>query len=149
MMRHISPTDEEITAAETNGVTPSLPVDTVRYLEFLTPKGNIARINYPNFFEAPTTDKAAVRAWLKNISDQQWNAIITRENTTAYTPNAPAIEALLVTGSIPTSPIDWNILISDESIDMILRARNWLTPDVTTKYKTAIETSLSYSHEYP
>ena len=32
---------------------------------------------------------------------------------------------------------------------MILRARNWLNPDVTKKYKQAVETSLSYSHEYP
>ncbi len=37
-LKHISPTDEEISAAEQNGVTPSLPVDMVRYLEFLTPK---------------------------------------------------------------------------------------------------------------
>ncbi len=48
---HISPTDDEIIAAKTNGMTPSLPVDQIRYVEFLTPKGNVARINYPNFFE--------------------------------------------------------------------------------------------------
>ncbi len=66
-LKHVSPTDEEISAAESNGVTPSLPVDMVRYLEFLTPKGNIARINYPNFFEAPITDRASIRAWLKNV----------------------------------------------------------------------------------
>ena len=38
MMRHISPTETEIQAAEANKMTPSLPVDMVRYLEFLTPK---------------------------------------------------------------------------------------------------------------
>lgn len=48
---HVSPTDDEITAAKSNGMTPSLPIDQIRYVEFLTPKGNVARINYPNFFE--------------------------------------------------------------------------------------------------
>lgn len=148
-LKHISPTDDEIAAAETNGVTPSLPVDMVRYLEFLTPKGNIARINYPNFFEAPLTDRASVRTWLKTLSESQWNNIIQKENSTSYTPLAANIEALFVSTSLPSSPFDWNSSLSDESIDMILRARNWLNPDVTKKYKQAIETSLSYSREYP
>ncbi len=148
ILRHVSPTDEEIQAAEANGVTPSLPVDMIRYVEFLTPKWNIVRLNYPNFFEAPAGDALAIRAWLKWISETTWNAIIAQENNTSYTPAAPNIESQLVSGAIPSTPIDWNNYISDATIDAILRARNWLTPDVTKKYKTAIETSLSYSREY-
>lgn len=49
LFKHVSPTDEEINAAKMNTVTPSIPVDMVRYVEFITPKWNIARITYPNF----------------------------------------------------------------------------------------------------
>jgi hypothetical protein len=52
LLRHVSPTSAEIEAAKNTNITPSLPIDMVRYVEFLTPKGNIARINYPNFFTA-------------------------------------------------------------------------------------------------
>lgn len=48
--KHISPTVAELAAAERAGATPSLAVDMVRYVEFVTPKGNIARLDYPNFF---------------------------------------------------------------------------------------------------
>lgn len=50
---------------------------------------------------------------------------------------------------MPPAPIDWNQYVSDEFIVKVLQAKNWLNPDVTVKYKQAIETSLSYSHEYP
>jgi hypothetical protein len=53
---HTSPTDSEILAAEANKVTPSLAIDQIRFVEFLTPKWNIARINYPNFFELQWSD---------------------------------------------------------------------------------------------
>lgn len=37
-MKHVSPTNAEIAAAEKNGMTPSLAIDIVRSVEFLTPK---------------------------------------------------------------------------------------------------------------
>ena len=37
-MRHVSPTAAELSAAESNGATPSLAVDVVRSVEFLTPR---------------------------------------------------------------------------------------------------------------
>ena len=33
-------------------------------------------------------------------------------------------------------------------IEKAIQARRWLTPDVTRKYKSLIETNLSYSHNY-
>ena len=81
------------------------------------------------------------------MADQEWNTIISNENSTSYAGDA-ALDARLVTGSLPNA-IDWNAYISDESIDTILRARRWINPDVTKKYKQAIETTLSYSREYP
>ncbi len=35
---HASPTNAEISAAKINGITPSLAIDQIRYVEFLTPK---------------------------------------------------------------------------------------------------------------
>lgn len=38
LMKHVSPTPDELSAAEKNGTTPSLAIDIVRSVEFLTPK---------------------------------------------------------------------------------------------------------------
>lgn len=38
MMKHVSPTPSELAAAEQNGATPSLAIDVVRSVEFLSPK---------------------------------------------------------------------------------------------------------------
>lgn len=149
VLRHISPTDEEFNAAKKNGVTPSLPVDMIRYVEFLTPKGNIARLTYPNFFDAPGNDLATVRAWLKEFSHNEWMDILNTENVTVLSENENLANSYLSGRALPDRPIDWNQYVSDDFIAKVLQARNWLNPDVTKKYKQAIETSLSYSHEYP
>lgn len=47
---HKSPTVDEYESAKKNGATQSLAIDHDRYVEFLTPKGQLARIMYPNFF---------------------------------------------------------------------------------------------------
>jgi hypothetical protein len=147
-IRHISPTDDEISAALNNGVTPSLPIDLQRYIEFLTPKGNIVKLSYPNLFDAPIDSVNSVRLWLKNISDSEWKNIIDKENSTTIPSLEISANTFLDLGSLPTNPIDWNNYISDDLIIQVIQARNWLTPDVTTKYKKAIETTLSYSREY-
>lgn len=69
---HTSPTIEELAAAKKNGATPSLAIDTVRYIEFVTPKGNIARLEYPNFFRASGNTVAELRDWLHKESERQW-----------------------------------------------------------------------------
>lgn len=146
ILRHISPTDAEIAAAKSSGATPSLPIDTIRYVEFVTPKGNIARIHYPNFFQTPATDIASFRAWLSDISRNDWNSIIAQENATNLSPEQiQAKQYLGGNGSIPGIPIDWNQFLSDTAITQILQARNWLTPDVSRKYTQSIEAALSYS----
>lgn len=37
-MKHVSPTPAELAAAEANGSTPSLAIDVIRSVEFLSPK---------------------------------------------------------------------------------------------------------------
>lgn len=148
ILRHASPTDTEFDAAVQNGATPNLPIDMVRYLEFMTPKGNIARIDYPNFFTLSGNTVAEVRASLKTLSEQTWAKIITTESGSVLSEKEKQANVYLVSGTPVISPIDWNQFISDTLIEKILQSRNWLNPDVTTKYKQAIETSLSYSHQY-
>ncbi len=91
LYHHLSPTDEEISAAEANTVTPSLPIDLVRYVEFLTPKGNIARIHYPNFFDIRADDISSARAWISEQARLEWQKIIDAEQLVVLT--GPQIQA--------------------------------------------------------
>lgn len=147
LMKHVSPTNKEINAAESSGITPSLPVDMVRYVEFYTPKGNIARINYPNFFDIPSADIVSARVWIKAQADAEWQKIINLENTTTNSAKYTKANAYLSAGTLPVSPIDWNQYLSDEMILKIIQAKHWLHPDISLKYRQAIEAMLSYSHE--
>ena len=52
-------------------------------------------------------------------------------------------------GDLPSSPIDWNTLISDDVLTQVISAKSALSLDITKKYKSLVETSLSYSHIYP
>jgi hypothetical protein len=143
---HVSPTDEEIAASKINGVTPSLAINQIRYVEFLTPKWNVARINYPNFFELEWNDIASVRNWIKTQSTQQWQQIISTENATGLSAERSIVNQSIPPGAIPATPIDWNIYVSDPMIEKMIQAKNWLHPDISTKYRKAIESILSYSH---
>lgn len=118
----------------------------MRSFEFLTPKGNIAKFKYPDFFQAPTGDREALRAWLKDLSESQWNAIITKENSTTLTADQTEANSYIPATSLPSTPLDWNDLISDAVLDKVIQSRNWLHPDITEKTKNIIESSLSYTH---
>lgn len=145
ILYHISPTDEEFKAAEDNGATPSIPVNINRSVEFLTKKGNIAKIQYPNFYKMSAKTVDEVRAWLAEDSRRQWNAILETENSTTQSDfDANISENILGAKNLPTE-FDWNDYISDELIVQILQAKNWLHPDVSKKYQDAVESMLSYS----
>ena len=145
VLRHISPTQEEISAADKNGVTPNLPIDINRSIEFLTKKGNIARLQYPNFFRMQATTVDEVRSWLRDDANKQWTTIFEKENSTTQSDNEATIaENVLKAKSLPAK-FDWNDYISDELIIQILQAKNWLHPDITKKYQDTIEGVLSYS----
>ena len=145
LLTHVSPTSEEITAAEVNQVTPNIPVDVIRSLDFLTPKGNIATFTYPNFFKAPGKTLPELRLYLKNLSESEWKRAIDAENTKTLSPSELEANTLLGAGTFPAAPIDWNTLISDEVLIQVLQAKNWLHPDVSEKYQKLITSDLSYS----
>ncbi len=148
LWKHVSPTSDEISATEKNGVTPSIPVDIERGFEFITLKGVIARFNYPDFFKSPGTNIATLRLWLKDFSESQWKKVIDTDVTTTL--SVEQIEANGYIGAVPLpiNAIDWNVLISDAALEKIIQAKNWMHPDISEKTKKIVETSLSYSHGY-
>ncbi len=146
LLTHISPTSEEIGAATANSITPNIPVDMVRSVDFLTPKGNIATFTYPDFFKAPGNTVAEMRTYLKNLSESEWNKVITTENGTNLTSSESGANLALGAGILPSTPIDWNSLISDSVLIQVLQAKNWMHPDVSKKYTDALTSDLSYSH---
>jgi hypothetical protein len=145
--RHASPTTEEIAAAQSGGVTPSLAIDMERFVEFITPNGHIARIPYPNFFssEAPIDTIANFRSWLTSLSQDAWNPILQHESLPLDNAWVRMKELLASGRTLPTTIIDWNTLISDEMIIKILQAKNWLAGTPTQKYQSRLEASLSFS----
>lgn len=145
ILYHISPTEEELKAAEKNGVTPNLPININRSVEFVTKKGNIVTIKYPNFFRMNATNIDEVREWLRQDSEKQWQEILQKENQTEQSDvDAQISENILKAKNLPER-FDWNDYISDELITQVLQAKNWLHPDITKKYRDTIEASLSYS----
>jgi hypothetical protein len=149
LLKHVSPTPSELDAAENNGATPGLPIDIIRSVEFLTPRGAKAKFTYPNLFDAPTESVQSVRDWLKNISLTEWNAILAKESSMSNVGPEIALNSALSVSSLPAGPIDWNTLVSDEVIEKVIQAKRWLTPNVTEKYQKLVETSLSYSKKIP
>lgn len=87
-----------------------------------------------------------MRTYLKNLSEGDWNKIISKENGTTLTQNESSANLILGAGILPSSPIDWNSLISDDVLVQILKAKNWMHPDVSKKYTDALTSDLSYSH---
>ena len=148
LLRHPSPTVAELDVAAKNTMTPSLAIDMVRSVEFLTPKGNRAVIEYPNFFELQGNDVASVRAWLRDQSQKSWNSILQNEQNTPESAERLLVHPYLSEFSGSLSPLDWNDFVSDSVIEKALRAKYWLTPDVTDKITRTVETALSYSGEY-
>ncbi|USN58019.1 MAG: hypothetical protein H6767_06820 [Candidatus Peribacteria bacterium] len=49
-IKHVSPTSSELGAQVMSMVTPSLPIDRDRYVDFVGARGNYARIDYPQLF---------------------------------------------------------------------------------------------------
>ena len=145
IMYHISPTPEEFAAADANGATPNLPININRSVEFVTKKGNIVKIQYPNFFRTDAKTIPEMRAWLKADSENQWNAIVAKENATTQSEFDANISTNFLGARDLPATFDWNNYISDELITQIIQAKNWLHPDITKKYEQAVESMLSYS----
>lgn len=150
LLHHTSPTDTEIEAAKENRLTPSLPINTFRSAEFLTPKSGIAKITYPNFFspDMPYDSISSVRNWIKGQNDAQWWSIISAESGKSLSSFDAHLNTSLGVTELPSIAPDWNTLLSDEMIMKIIMTRKYLAKGVTEKYAHRLQASLSYSQKF-
>ena len=73
-IEHTSPNSEEYGAALKGMITPSLATDKDRYIDFLTPAGTVAKIEYPNLYRlkwntTETLTSDMVRSRIKEVLD--------------------------------------------------------------------------------
>jgi len=175
MVFHKSPTDEEITIAESTNATPSLAIDHDRYVRFNeSPELVFRTIYYPNLFRFDDQEILArsenQRQILPNLNSPigqarisrygSWAILITAYRTELDRLGNIAWEWAVATEefSPPEPPCWWWYLVgngcigdgplSDEDIVAAIQAKRWLHADVTLKMKQAVETWLSFAREY-
>ncbi len=77
VMKHVSPTIEELNTAWDSRTTPNLAIDKDRYIDFMSAAWNLQQIYYPNLFRIKLTDKeianrslaeATIKDYLDTIS---------------------------------------------------------------------------------
>jgi len=111
-IKHISPTADEYAAQLTNQVSPSLPIDTKRYIDFISADGTYQRIDYPNLFTLNDDTKEDLGKAEENLKAEldrislQINTIIENNNPSALTGNQRSLYELLKTWDFPRSDID-------------------------------------------
>lgn len=140
-----SPTDEEIKAAEEVAVTPNLAVNQIRSMEFVTKKGNIVTLEFPNFFQMKDdiSSVGGAREWLKKISQEQWQKIKQLEDTTEQSDFDEQIAREFLNATDLPERFDWNDYISDETLNNMIIGFRWLHPNSANKARDVVLNSLS------
>lgn len=145
VVEHKSPTDQEYGEELKNFLTPSLPADKDRYVDFISAKGNYKKISYPNLFrisfpedEDLTTDKA--QAKIKEVLDAksaEINALVASEQ------GSGGLYELLKNGAYPSSAkVDLyaNLAAKPEMLQSVVDAVVWNNlANATAKYAFLLE----------
>ena len=111
---HTSPTYDELTEQINNMITPNLPIDKDRYIDFISAKWNYKKVLYPALFrlwvwEDESLNEESIRENLKKVLDeksQEINALITSENPEELQGGDIEIYNLLKDGVYPDTDID-------------------------------------------
>ncbi len=134
-IKHISPTADEYAAQLTNQVSPSLPIDKQRYIDFIAADGSYQRIDYPNLFtldddtrENPEVAEANLKAELDRVSEQI-NTIRENNNPNALTGNQRSLYELLKTWDFPNSEVDLYADFKDRGLSVF--ALGWDSKDIS------------------
>lgn len=138
-MRHQSPSNEEFAEAEKTGVTPSLGIDAEHFVEFVTRKGNIAKIYYPNYFTQTTTEVASESDDKFSLRKQWQKVLETENNTNISVEELDIIDRAFGVQSLPND-LSWEQFVPADMISAVKEAKNWLSYDVASKHKYALET---------
>lgn len=135
---HTSPTDEEFGLQVQELFTPNLPIDTLRYIDFIGARGGDApnygyeRINFPQLFQVnlPTNQDITLEnadAALKSSLDQvsgEINTVIQNANPSDLTQTQREIYELSQTGNYPSANIDLYNWLQSKSLSVVDVAGN-------------------------
>lgn len=150
IVEHKSPTDAEYGAELKNFITPSLPADKNRYVDFIGAKGDYVAIAYPNLFRIKfaanedinaETAKTKLKAAL-DAKSAEINAAINSQNPASLGGKDAQIYALLKTGPYPAANVDLYARIAENPVvlDSIVESVVWNNLDnATAKYGYLLE----------
>ncbi len=175
---HTSPTDEEFGAQINSRFTPSLPIDSDRYIDFIwaagwpAPEYGYQRIDFPQLFRVQWNDpnnlsleniEQVTKEYLDTISDQI-NATILDSNPSSLTGEELSIYNILKTGDFPQANIDLYESLKNKPLevftlqneskeisyfDTLVFSIYWNNLDsVASKYKFIFEEYLSNQFEW-
>ena len=164
---HKSPTSKELYSEIKNTVTPDLPIDKVRYIDFISARWNYKKIEYPEFFKFINSDSNNVNLlniWKKfdyilKTKSNEINNIIKSESPNSLTWYDKNLYKILYWNKNYPSKIDLNSFINnqpDKEItiwgvkkkvnykDLVVFSTYWNNlKTVSAKYKFIIDNYLS------
>jgi len=124
---HKSPTYDELSKEIGSLMTPNLPIDKDRYIDFIDAKWNYKKINYPYLYRIHTSsgtklDMTSISSELKKTLDSKSafiNAVINSSNPSSLSWKDLDLYNLLKIGAYPSSSFDlYNSIKSKPSVQM-------------------------------
>ncbi|MDD2870584.1 MAG: VCBS repeat-containing protein [Candidatus Gracilibacteria bacterium] len=121
-IEHKSPTADELTTQVNAMATKSLPVDKDRYIDFISAKGEYAKIEYPNLFRLDQADKSNIsfetitKELEKILADKskEINDLIVKNDPSSLQAKDKELYDLLKTGAYPKADIDLTKILKDK-----------------------------------
>ncbi len=121
-IQHKSPSYEEINEQIVSKITPNLPIDRDRYIDFISSLGNYKKINYPYLFRISWENEKEIKLkldkYLKEKSDEI-NSIIVSEDPSSLSWKDLEIYNILKSGPYNSNKIDLLSFLKDKPIKEI------------------------------
>ncbi len=127
-IEHKAPTSQELYKQTQYMISPNLPIDKDRYIDFIAADNTYAKIEYPYLFRVSSPESfnfSATKTALKQYLDQksqEINALIQAKDPSKLTGEDLAIYQLLTTGTYPQANIDLYALLlakPDKEIEIL------------------------------
>jgi hypothetical protein len=113
LVTHTSPNKDDLKSQIQSMITPSLPIDRDRYVDFIAANGVYKKLNYPYFFRIQATNKNPEISDYKNVlkntlalTSGKMNNIISSSSPDTLSGKDKEIYDLLKTGEYPTPNVD-------------------------------------------
>ncbi|MCK9272556.1 hypothetical protein M0P65_03345 [Candidatus Gracilibacteria bacterium] len=138
-VEHKSPTDAEYGATLGSMMSISLASDKNRYIDFVSAKGNLSKIVYPNFYRINIANELdvsydTVKAKIKQLLDAKTaeiNALINTQNPNSLSGADKTIYDLLKNGTYPASIDLYSVLSSNDVLfDELIKVYFGITSEV-------------------